>query len=96
MMPYLIVALCVILTVQSSPVRSPATPTSQAVLFDYRYAFFKNAGTCYCGGTYGKYRPAECSQLCTANESAPCEESVSNAVLDTGWMRMLHESPSLF
>jgi hypothetical protein len=52
----------------------------------FRYAFFKNAGTCYCGGTYGRYRPAECSKLCTANESAFCEESVSNAVLDTGWM----------
>lgn len=52
----------------------------------FRYAFFKNAQACYCGGSYGRYRPAECPKLCRATDSASCEESVSNAVLDTGWM----------
>jgi hypothetical protein len=77
-----------------APVHSPATLMSQAILFDYRYAFFKNGEACYCGVTYGRYRPAECLKLCNSTESASCEERVSNVVLDTGWMGMLHKSPS--
>lgn len=52
----------------------------------FRYAFFKNAQACYCDSSYGKYRPAECSKSCKANDSVSCEGSLSNAVIDTGWM----------
>jgi hypothetical protein len=60
------------------------------VVVGYRYAFFKNAQACYCGSSYGRYLPTECSQTCKTNES--CEGSLSNAVLDTGWMGTLYIS----
>jgi hypothetical protein len=81
---------CCIVCYHHGPVQSPATPTSQAILFYYRYAFFRNAQSCYCGDTNDGYRPAECLKLCRASDSASCE------VLDTGWIGMLHESPSSF
>lgn len=78
------------------PVQPPPTHTSLTTqqVYDYRYAFFKNAQACYCGGSYGRHRPAECPKLCKATDSTSCEESVSNAVLDTGWMGMLRQSLS--
>jgi hypothetical protein len=72
------------------PVLSPTTLTWKAeqVVVDYRYAFFKNAQTCYCNSSYGRYSPAECVKSCETNKSESCEGSLSNAVLDTGWMSM--------
>jgi len=51
----------------------------------YKYAGLQGGDRCYCGGSFGKYGPGQCTVECRASQNETCGGASSNSVFSTGF-----------